>query len=249
MRVHSCFSLGYGILKPEELVAWALQHGHQQLLLTDINNTGSGLAFARAAQEQGLEPLLGLELRNGLQQVATIIARNNFGFQELNTFLTQHLLAAKPFEKPLPPFANCWVWYPFNQHPTHLQAHEFVAIEAQQILQWQRQKRAFAAHKYVADIPMSFRHKRDHNTHRLLRAISSNCLLSKLPTHAQAPTTERLSSAWQCSVAFAAAPELLANTQRIYRHMSSLPLKPSKYYSGSGKSAPLLHTNMLPTSP
>jgi DNA-directed DNA polymerase III PolC len=218
MRVHSCFSLGYGILKPEELVAWALQHGHQQLLLTDINHTGSGLAFARAAQEQGLEPLLGLELRNGLQQVATIIARNNNGFQELNTFLSQHLLAAKPFEWPLPSFANCWVWYPFTQHPTHLQAHEFVAIEAQQILQWQRQKRAFEVHKYVADIPMSFRHKRDHNTHRLLRAISSNCLLSKLPIHAQAPPTERLLSAAQCSTAFAAAPELLANTQALLRN-------------------------------
>ena len=218
MRVHSCFSLGYGILKPEELVAWALQHGHQQLLLTDINHTGSGLAFARAAQEQGLEPLLGLELRNGLQQVATIIARNNNGFQELNTFLSQHLLAAKPFEWPLPSFANCWVWYPFTQHPTHLQAHEFVAIEAQQILQWQRQKRAFEVHKYVADIPMSFRHKRDHNTHRLLRAISSNCLLSKLPTHAQAPPTERLLSAAQCSSAFAAAPELLTNTQALLRN-------------------------------
>ena len=38
------------------------------------------------------------------------------------------------------------------------------------------------------------------------------------------------------------------NTQRIYRHMSSLPLKPSKYSSGSVKSAPLLHTNMLQTS-
>ncbi len=218
MRVHSCFSLGYGILKPEELVAWALQHGHQQLLLTDINHTGSGLAFVRAAQEQGLEPLLGLELRNGLQQVATIIARNNNGFQELNTFLTQHLLAAKPFELPLPPFANCWVWYPFTQHPKRLQTHEFIAIEAQQILQWQRQKRAFEVHKYVADIPMSFRHKRDHNTHRLLRAISSNCLLSKLPTHAQAPPTERLLSAAHCSTAFAAAPELLANTQALLRN-------------------------------
>ena len=218
MRVHSCFSLGYGILKPEELVAWALQHGHQQLLLTDINHTGSGLAFVRAAQEQGLEPLLGLELRNGLQQVATIIARNNNGFQELNTFLTQHLLAAKPFELPLPPFANCWVWYPFTQHPKRLQTHEFIAIEAQQILQWQRQKRAFEVHKYVADIPMSFRHKRDHNTHRLLRAISSNCLLSKLPTHAQAPPTERLLSAAHCSKAFAAAPELLANTQALLRN-------------------------------
>ena len=153
MRVHYCFSLGYGILKPEELVAWALQHGHQQLLLTDINHTGSGLAFARAAQEQGLEPLLGLELRNGLQQVATIIARNNNGFQELNTFLSQHLLAAKPFELPLPSFANSGF------------------------------------------------------------GIRS------------------------------------PNTQRIYRHMSSSPSKPSKYCSGSGKSAPLTPTNMLRTSP
>ena len=218
MRVHSCFSLGYGILKPEELVAWALQHGHQQLLLTDINHTGSGLAFARAAQEQGLEPLLGLELRNGFTHVATLIAQNNKGFQELNTFLTQHLLTTKHFTLPLPPFANCWIWYPLQQHPALLKEHEFIAVQSSQIIQWQRQKRAFDAHKYVADIPMSFRHKRDHNTHRLLRAISSNCLLSKLPIHAQAPLTERLLSAAQCSAAFAAAPELLANTQALLRN-------------------------------
>ncbi len=218
MRVHSCFSLGYGILKPEELVAWALQHGHQQLLLTDINHTGSGLAFARAAQEQGLEPLLGLELRNGFTHVATLIAQNNKGFQELNTFLTQHLLTTKHFTLPLPPFANCWIWYPLQQHPALLKEHEFIAVQSSQIIQWQRQKRAFDAHKYVADIPMSFRHKRDHNTHRLLRAISSNCLLSKLPRHAQAPLTERLVSAEQCSTAFASAPELLANTQALLRN-------------------------------
>ena len=159
MRVHSCFSLGYGILKPEELVAWALQHGHRQLLLTDINHTGSGLAFVRTAQEQGLEPILGLELRNGFTHVATLIARNNKGFQELNAFLTQHLLTAKDFTLPLPPFANCWVWYPLQQHPALLKEHEFIAVQASQIIQWQRQKQAFDPHKYVADIPMSFRHK------------------------------------------------------------------------------------------
>ena len=215
MRVHSCFSLGYGILKPEELVAWALQHGHQQLLLTDINHTGSGLAFVRAAQEQGLEPMLGLELRNGFTHVATLIARNNKGFQELNAFLTQHLLTAKNFTLPLPPFANCWVWYPLQQHPALLKEHEFIAIQASQIIQWQRQKQAFDPHKYVADIPMSFRHKRDHNTHRLLRAISNNCLLSKLSAQEQAPPTERLLSAAQCSNAFAAATTLFTRTQAL----------------------------------
>ena len=86
MRVHSCFSLGYGILKPEELVQWAQQNGYTQLLLTDINHTGSGLAFVRAAQQAGLQPLLGLELRCGLQHLATIIARNNNGFRLAKSF-------------------------------------------------------------------------------------------------------------------------------------------------------------------
>lgn len=215
MRVHSCFSLGYGILKPEELVGWALQHGHQQLLLTDINHTGSGLVFVRAAQEQGLQPLLGLELRNGFEHIATLIARNNTGFQQLNTFLTQHLLTAKHFTLPLPSFSDCWVWYPLNQHPILLKENEFIAVQPGQIIKWQRQKRVFDAHKYVADIPMSFRNKPDHNTHRLLRAIANNCLLSKLPQQEQAPPTEQLLSIAQCIASFAAAPELLANTQAL----------------------------------
>ena len=213
MRAHSCFSLGYGILKPEELVSWAQQNGHQQLLLTDINHTGSGLAFVRAAQEQGLQPLLGLELRNDFQYLATIIARNNSGFQELNAYLTQHLLSSKPFAFPLPAFQDCLVWYPFEQQPPQLRAHEFIAVQPQQILKWQLQSHKFSSVKYVADLPMTFRHKRDHNTHRLLRAIASNCLLSKLPSAAQAPPTERLFTAAQCKEAFAAAPELYANTQ------------------------------------
>lgn len=215
MRAHSCFSLGYGILKPEELVAWAVENGLQQLLLTDINHTGSGLAFVRAAQNHGLKPLLGVELRNGFVQIATIIARNNTGFQELNAYLTAHLLGAKPFILPLPAFENCWVWYPLQQHPSTLSPHEFIAVQPGQIIQWLRRQQPFEHHKYVADIPMSFRHKRDHNTHRLLRAITNNCLLSKLPQQEQAPPTEKFLTAHQCSVAFGAAPELLANTQAL----------------------------------
>ncbi|MFM7005723.1 MAG: DNA polymerase III subunit alpha [Flavobacteriales bacterium] len=221
MRAHSCFSLGYGILKPEELITWALEHGHEQLLLTDINHTGSGLSFVRAAQQQGLRPLLGVELRNELTLIAVVVARNNSGFQELNAFLTAHLLSAKQFALPLPNFENCWVWYPLQQHPSTLRAHEYIAVQASQIVQWQRSKALFPLAKYVADLPMTFRHKRDHNTHRLLRAISSNCLLSKLPQQAQAPPTQKLYTAAQCQDIFAAAPELLINTQALLANCSS----------------------------
>jgi DNA polymerase-3 subunit alpha len=74
MRVHSCFSLGYGILKPEALVEWAQQQQYSALLLTDINHTGSALAFVRAAQQHGIKAVLGLELRKGQQHIATLVA-------------------------------------------------------------------------------------------------------------------------------------------------------------------------------
>ncbi len=215
MRVHSCFSLGYGILKPEELVDWAIENGHQQLLLTDINHTGSGLAFVRAAQTRGLRPILGLELRNGFQHLATIIACNNNGFQALNTFLSSHLLSAKPFDLPLPRLPNCMVWYAFDQQPKSLRQNEYIAVQTSQIWQWQRQQLTFEKKKYIADVPMTFRHKRDYNTHRLLRAITNNCLLSKLPKEEQALPTEKFMTTAQCEQAFVAAPELLKNTTRL----------------------------------
>jgi len=215
MRAHSCFSLGYGILKPEELVDWATKNGEQQLLLTDINHTGSGLAFVRAAQSKGLKPILGVELRNGFEYVATLIACNNNGFQILNSYLSEHLLSHKAFEWPLPYLPNCLVWYAFDKQPPTLQDNEYIAVQPMQIWQWQRQPLAFSTAKYLADIPMTFRHKRDFNTHRLLRAITTNCLLSKLPPTWQASPTEKLITTAQRQAAFAAAPELLTNTHHL----------------------------------
>lgn len=140
MRVHSCFSLGYGILKPEALVEWAQQQQYSALLLTDINHTGSAMAFVRAAQQHGIKAVLGLELRKGQQHIATLVARNNRGFQELNQYLTQQLKQAQPFTHPLPHFSACYVWYPFGAQPAKLSENEFVAIQASQITQWQLQR-------------------------------------------------------------------------------------------------------------
>lgn len=214
MRAHSCFSLGYGVLKPEDLIDLAQQYGYTEFLLTDINHTGSALGFVRAAQKSGIKPLLGLELRNGLEVVAVIIARNNRGFQELNQFLSQHLQNQKTFQYPLPHFSACYVWYPLGKQPEKLSENEFIAIQAAQLTQWQRQYAHLPIQKCVADIPMTFRHKRDHNTHRLLRAIADNCLLSKLEPTAHAKSSQIFQTPAQIEAAFAAAPTLLSNTRQ-----------------------------------
>ena len=86
MKVQSCYSLKYGVLQPDELVDWALGAGYPHILLSDINSTGAALSLVRSAKSKGLKPIIGVELRNDTEIKATVIARNNRGFHELNTF-------------------------------------------------------------------------------------------------------------------------------------------------------------------
>ena len=84
MKLHSYYSLKYGILSPEELVVRAIDASYTSVFLADINSTGAVLSFIRSAQEKGIKAVVGVELRNDMQVKATLIARNNRGFHEIN---------------------------------------------------------------------------------------------------------------------------------------------------------------------
>ena len=88
MMLHSYFSLKYGILSPEELVNWAFDSGYSYAVLTDINHTGSGLSFARRAQEKNMQPILGADIRNGIDLQYVLLAKNKQGFFEINQFIS-----------------------------------------------------------------------------------------------------------------------------------------------------------------
>lgn len=183
MKMHSYFSLKYGVYSPETLVQWGIGAGYTSLFLADINNTGSALAFVREAQKQGLRPIVGVELRNGMQTLATLMARNNRGVHEMNRFITPFIHEESPFPSTLPHFSNCWVFYPLEAKlPRPLFAHEFFQIDLPELAHWEiRYAHKFNREKVVLLSPMIFQTKRDFNTHRLLRAIHHNVLLSKLP--------------------------------------------------------------------
>ena len=102
MKLHSCYSLKYGILPPEELVDWASKANYTSVFLADINSTGAVLSFIRAAQKNNIHPVVGVELRNDMDVKATIMARNNRGFHELNVFLSKYLHQKKDFPDQIP---------------------------------------------------------------------------------------------------------------------------------------------------
>jgi len=86
---HSYYSLRYGTLPVEDLVAGAKAKGLQELVLADINNTSAITDFIRECREQSIRPVAGVSCHHEGRHLYTLIARNNSGFREINDFLSE----------------------------------------------------------------------------------------------------------------------------------------------------------------
>lgn len=74
----------------------AEEGGHEAIVLADINNTSAVLNSLRMAQNKTLKVVPGIDFRKGVKQLFVGLARNNAGFFQLNTLLTNHLHTAVP---------------------------------------------------------------------------------------------------------------------------------------------------------
>ncbi len=194
LNCHSYFSLKYGTLSVEQLLAEAQRCGVKKLALTDINNTSAVLDFIRLAPKYGVEPVVGIDFRRGHVQCYVGIAKNNEGFHELNEFLT-HCLRHGTNEVPdipdIPPITENVFWIvPFEKF---LQAKEemkssladkkfpcFIGVKSDQLTRLRFSPFVKQLSRLVVWHPVTFRNPGDFNTHRLLRAVANNTLLSKI---------------------------------------------------------------------
>lgn len=81
------YSLRYGTFSTKQLVETARQKGVASLALTNINSTGDCWEFVRLCRENGLKPIIGVEVRNIDKLLYILIAANNKGFAWINDFL------------------------------------------------------------------------------------------------------------------------------------------------------------------
>ena len=213
--MHSHYSLRYGILSPEEVLSHYLEGGFSYALLSDVNNTSSSLDFVRMAQQKEMKAVLGVDFRNGATRKYLAIARNNEGFREINMHLSEHLMEKKEFPDRAPELPNCYVVYPFREQRIELKENEFIQLEIRDLTRYHialtaSEKPDFLQPDKTLALPtMSFRNKRDFNTHRLLRAIDNNTLLSKLPKVQEASLEDRYHPREIVEAAYADYPELL----------------------------------------
>ncbi len=214
----------FGTFSEIELLELARENGVKKLVLTDINNTSACLNFVRKSAEYDIEPVLGIDFRNGAQQQFVAIAQNNEGFREINAFLSHHLQQKLMIPEKAPTFKNAFVIYPFEKvmaaERTKFQEFEFIGVSVNELRKLRFSKLRELTSRLVVQQPVTIRNKRDFNAHRLLRAIDNNTLLSKLLPEEQAGPDEKMLPQEMLEEKFAEFPFILQNTRELLEQCS-----------------------------
>ena len=216
LNCHSYFSLKYGTLSIKQLIGEAIKNHISTLVLTDINNTSAGLEFVRQCEKHNIKPILGIDFRNEVQQEFIGIARNNEGFKELNTRLTELQQTKTPVPFQAPAFKDAFVVYPLAKAGhVKLRANEFLGVTIQDLNRLKIMAPQPPLDKLVVLHPVTFRNAEDFRAHQLLRAIDKNLLLSQLTEEEQASPDECMEPTATLLRRFWDFPKLIRNTQTL----------------------------------
>lgn len=221
LNCHTYYSFCFGTHSTETLLDEIIVKGYKSFVLADINNTSACLDAVRMATDKNIKPILGIDFRNGVQQTYLGIAMNNAGFAELNTHLSEHLHNSEPFNESTPNFNHAFIVYPFaHYNGKKLSDKEFIGIAMHELKYLTFSPHRHLIHKMVVLQSVSFADKKKFNAHRLLRAIDTNTLLSKLHPSEQASMHEIMPSRMDLYKAFKLFPEIIANTEMILQNSS-----------------------------
>lgn len=213
---HSYFSLRYGTLSIENLVEQASKLGLKELVLTDINNSTGMPDFVKACYEKNIKPIAGIEFRNKNKLLYIGIARNNDGFEELNRFLSNHLLHHKPLPKRPPQLSQVYFIFPFETIlPNQLLDNEFIGIRSNELNKIWNSKNIHYTNKLITLHPVTYSSEAEYYLHKNLRAIDENTLLTKVKPESIAQANEKFIAPDLLKISFNEYPDIIKNTTHI----------------------------------
>jgi DNA polymerase-3 subunit alpha len=232
LNVHSSYSLKYGTLSIEQLVASARNLGIHQMVLTDINNSTGAVEFIRECYKQGIakeadeihkgnipyqiKPVAGIEFRIGNRLLYVGIARNKEGMRELNEFLSHHNIYHIPLPEIPPEMENVYIIYPFQKSfKQTLKENEFVGIRSKQLNFLYKHPLLKQKEKLLVWHPVTVGDKITFRLHEYFRAIELNTLLSKVPDEQKCDPDEFLVPEVALTQQFEQYPFIVQNTQKL----------------------------------
>lgn len=248
LNCHSFHSLRYGTIPLMDLIQQAVASNVKAMALTDINTVTGIYDFVKACNEVGIKPLVGIEFRNHHQFRYIGLAKNAEGIAEMNRFLTQHNFDNSPLPLEAPEFKEVFVIYPFENVPAVLKENEFIGIRPEQLPKLYLPEWKTKEGKMVVLQPVTFRTKKEFNLHKILRAIDTNLILSRLTEDDYCKTSEVMQPLGELLEKYKEYPEIVTNTEKIIQEchfeFDFQTPKNKKYYTNNRETDMALLTTL-----
>ena len=216
LNTHSYYSLRYGAMSTEEVVAAAKQRGVGRLALTDINNSSGIIDFVRECRQQEVEPVAGMEFRNGDELLFVALARNNEGFREINEYRSKYNFSKEPVPEKAPPFRDVYVVYPFAKaEKSALRDNERVGVAPWEVFKLYSSAFRDDLSKVVVMHPVVFENRQGFELHQNLRAVAKNTLITKLQPGQTAHEEAFFWHPDRLQKVFEGYPQVVYNTEKL----------------------------------
>ncbi len=215
LNCHSYHSLRYGTIPLEKLVEQALACGVKALALTDINTITGIYDFTKACLEANIKPLVGMEIRRDNRLLYITLAKDASGIAEVCRLMTSYNCDKQELLERAPEFNSVFVIYPLENTPRELLEFEYIGIKPEQLNILIRAEWRPYLSKMVVLQPITFQNKTEYNLHRILRAIDSNVLLSKLSENDICSKTEFMRPLDELYHEYQNYPQIIKNTEEL----------------------------------
>jgi DNA polymerase-3 subunit alpha len=118
LRVHTAYSLLEGAIPIQKLIGLAQKYQMPAVAMTDSGNLFGALEFSLAAQDAGIQPIMGCQIqvtsdlsdRKNETDTLVLLAQNKKGYQSLLKIVSHTYLKAKEGEVPQIDFETLHLW-------------------------------------------------------------------------------------------------------------------------------------------
>lgn len=215
LNCHTYHSLRYGTISIEDLVQQAVDHRLKVLTLTDINTVTGIYQFYKLCRENGIKPIVGVDVRVESEQYYICLAKNPKGIAEVNRLLTNYNCEGIEIPKANPELENSFVIYPLKNIPEKLLEYEFIGIRQDELNLLYAPELKSLTHKMVILHPITFKTDEEYELHKVLRAIAGNTLFSKLTEDDYCKSNEKFIGKRELLRKYSQYPEIIENTRYI----------------------------------
>ncbi|RRJ88102.1 DNA polymerase III subunit alpha [Flavobacterium macacae] len=226
LNCHSYHSLRYGTIPIKDLVRLGVENNAKVMALTDINTVTGIYSFVQECNKAGIKPIVGMEFRcnNNLKYIG--LAKNKDGISKMNRFLTGHNFDGTPLPDQAPDFQDTIIIYTLKNLPENLRENEYIGIRPEELVKLFHSEWKEKMHKMVILAPVTFRKLKadpeknikaydEYGLHKVLRAVDSNTLLSKLAENDYCAISEKMFPAEVLLEMYKDYPLLIENTKKI----------------------------------